>query len=103
MVEDFHQIGENIYEIIRIGSKPTIKVLLVDIYVVSEADVFEIISTNNNLDCILLVGYCNSTTVAAKEKAKSENIGLFDFREFMGAINFTGEKFINYEPKRKDN
>lgn len=30
------------------------------------------------------------------------DIGLFDNREFFGAVNCTGKAFINYERKKKD-
>lgn len=102
-VLEISEVGENLYEIKRTGSSPSIRVLVADIYVVSEADVFEICSENSNLDCILVIGFCNSYSNAAKQLAASHNIGLFNLKEFMGAINFTRQKFINYEPKAKNN
>jgi len=102
-VESLMEVSENIYEINRTGGRPAIRVLVADIYVVSEADIFEIVTTNYNLNCILLVGFYNRYSGDAKERAIAENIGLFNMKEFFGAINYIGQKLINYEPKTKDN
>ncbi len=101
-VEGLNQVSENVYEIDRTGGRPKIKVLVADIYVVSEADIFEIVTTNYNLTCVLLIGFYNRYSQDAKQRAKAENIGLFNMKEFFGAINFIGEKLINYEPKTND-
>lgn len=96
------EISENVYEIQRIN-RPSLRVLVADIYIVSEADIFEIATSYSGLDCVLLIGFYNRTSWAAKERARAENMGLFDMREFFGALNFTGDKFLNYELKKKDN
>ncbi len=101
-VASINEVSENVYEIERTGNRPKIRVLVADIYVVGEADIFEIVTSYFNLDCILLIGFYNRTSWAAKERARKENIGLFDIREFFGAVNYVGEKMINYELKRKD-
>ncbi len=102
-VSEFNEVDEDIYEIKRTNERPAIRVLVVDIYVVSEADIFEILSENLNLDCILLIGFNNNYSNSAKELAKSERIGLFDVTEFRGAIHYTGQKLVDYEPKTKNN
>ncbi len=102
-VESLKEVSENVYEIKRTGGRPTIRVLVADIYVVSEADIFEIVTTNYDLTCILLIGFYNRYSGDAKRRALDENIGLFSMKEFFGAINYNGQKLINYEPKTKDN
>lgn len=102
-VESINEVSENVYEIERTGGRPAIRVLVADIYVVSEADIFEIVTTNYNLNCVLLIGFYNRYSGDAKERAKAENLGLFNMKEFFGAINYIGQKLINYEPKTKDN
>ena len=42
----------------------------------------------------------NSYTQEADLYCKSQGKGLFCFREFMGALNYDGKKFINYRPKK---
>jgi hypothetical protein len=101
-VASIKEVSENIYEIERVFPRTPVRILVADIYVVSEADIIEIVSEHHNLDCVLLIGFYNRTSLAAKERAKSENIGLFDMKEFFGALNFVGEKFINYEPKKQN-
>lgn len=102
-VKSLNEVAENVYEIERTGGRPTIRVLVADIYIVSEADIFEIVTTNYDLTCVLLIGFYNRYSNDAKERAKAENLGLFNMKEFFGAINFIGQKLINYEPKTKDN
>ena len=100
-VASLREVTESVYEIERTGNRPKLRVLVADIYVVGEADIFEIVTSYPGLDCILLIGFYNRTSWAAKERARTENIGLFDIREFFGAINYVGEKMVNYELKRK--
>ena len=102
-VVSLNEISENVYEIERTKGRPSIKVLVADIYVVSEADIFEIVTTNYELTCVLLIGFYNRYSEDAKKRAMLENIGLFNMKEFFGAINFNGTKLVNYEPKTKDN
>lgn len=101
-VESLKEVSENVYEIERTGGRPAIRVLVADIYVVSEADIFEIVTINYNLTCVLLIGFYKRYSGDAKERAKAENLGLFNMKEFFGAINYIGQKLINYEPKTKD-
>lgn len=102
-VKSLNEVAENVYEIERTGGRPTIRVLVADIYIVSEADIFEIVTNNYDLTCVLLIGFYNRYSNDAKERAKAENLGLFNMKKFFGAINFIGQKLINYEPKTKDN
>lgn len=96
-------LGENIYLLKRTLDRPDLKILIADIYIAGEADILEIKPTLYNIDCIVLIGFYNRYSNAAKELAKSMNVGLFDNREFFGAVNCTGKAFINYERKEKDN
>ena len=102
-VTNLTEVSENVYLIERTGERPSIRVLVADIYVVSEADIFEIVTSYYDLTCVLLIGFYNRYSNAAKERAISENLGLFNMKEFFGAINYIGQKLITYEPKTKDN
>ncbi len=95
-------IKENVYKIERHRGLPSLKILVADIYVVSEADVFEICAEHPELDCIILIGYYNKYSGSAKSRATENNVGLFDMREVFGALNFTDDKFLYYELKKKD-
>lgn len=98
-VESISMIEKDLYLINRTEDRPSLKVLLVDIYIVGEADVFEIDSFRLFIDCVVLVGYYNKWSFAAKGLAKQMGFGIYDIREFYGAINCVGTSFINYERK----
>jgi len=96
-------LGENMFILKRTLDRPDLKILIADIYIAGEADILEINPTLYDIECIVLVGFYNRYSYVAKELAKSMNIGLFDNREFFGAVNCTGKAFINYERKEKTN
>ena len=95
-------LGDNLYLIQRTKDRPDLTVLVADIYIAGEADIFEINPRSHGIDCIVLIGFFNRYSYAAKELAKEMNVGLFDNREFFGAVNCTGTAFINYVRKKKD-
>lgn len=89
----------DVYLIERTKDRPDLRVLIADIYIAGEGDIVEITYDYSNIDCIVLVGFYNRYSRAAKEYAKEMNIGLYDNREFFGAVNCTGYAFLNYERK----
>jgi hypothetical protein len=89
------------YIILRKG-KADIKVYLTNIYIVSEADVYEILSMDSDIDCIVTMSNWNSYTLDAKKLCKQQGIGLFEFSEFLGAVYYDGNKFLDYEPPKPD-
>lgn len=94
-------VGDDVYLIERTNDRPDLRVLIVDIYIVGESDIIEIMYEYSDIDCIVLVGYYNRYSCAAKELAKERNIGLYDKREFYGAVHCTGSAFLNYVIKEK--
>jgi hypothetical protein len=71
---------------------------LTNIYIVSEADVLEIMGDYPGVNCILTISSWNSYSYAAKQLAKQNCIGLFRTSEFYGALNYDGQKFLDYIP-----
>lgn len=97
-VEKIEQIGDQLFKINKTnGSKMLVH--LTNIYVVSEAEVIEIMSGHNHIDAIVTISAWNSYSERGKEVAKANKIGLFLMDEFMGALNFEGNLFINYLTK----
>ena len=94
-------IGDDVYLIERTNDRPDLKVLIADIYIAGESDIIEITYDYSDIDCIVLVGYYNRYSRAAKELAKERNIGLYDRSEFFGAVNCVGNSFLNYVKKEK--
>ena len=94
-------IDNDVYLIERTLDRPDIKVLIADIYIAGEGDIIEISYDYTDIDCIVLVGFYNRYSGAAKEFARERKIGLYDNREFFGAVNCTGNAFLNYVRKSK--
>ncbi len=92
-------LGNNIYLITRTNDRPELRILVADIYIVGEADVIEIDPNLLGVDGIVLIGFYNKYSSAAKELTKEMNVGLFDNREFFGAVNCRDYAFINYVKK----
>lgn len=87
----------DVYKIERTGDRPGLTVLIVDIYLFGEADVLELTELYLGIDCIVLVGFYNRYSQYAKRLACQMNIGLFENREFFGALNLVGQKFLEYQ------
>ncbi len=87
--------GLQLVEIIRNG-KSNLKVFMTNIYIVGLADVYEILSEVGHVDAIVTMSAWNSYTQEAKEECRRKNIGLFKFKEFMGAVYYDGQQFLDY-------
>lgn len=100
-VDEITLVNGDIYLIKRTEGRPELKILIADIYIAGEADILEITEEHSDLDCIVLVGFYNRYSSYAKDLAMSRDIGLFDNREFFGAIHRSGSAFLNYVKKEK--
>ncbi len=67
-----------------------------------EADVFELHTEHSGINAIVLIGFYNKYSQAAKALAKTMGIGLFTHREFWGAVHYSGNNFVNYEKHDKE-
>ncbi|MCM3454921.1 hypothetical protein M3685_13415 [Heyndrickxia oleronia] len=94
-VRKIEQVEEQLFKITKTNGRKML-VHLTNIYVVSEAEVIEIMSSHNHIDAIVTISTWNSYSVSGKGIAKANKIGLFLMDEFMGALNFEGNLFINY-------
>lgn len=95
-VMEITQLDGDVYLIERTEGRPDIKVYIADIYIAGEADIIDITYAHPDIDCIVLVGFYNRYSGSAKSLAKEKNVGLYDNREFFGAVNRTGAAFLNY-------
>jgi predicted RNase H-like nuclease (RuvC/YqgF family) len=100
-VQKVEPLRRQVYRIVR-KDKHDIVVFLTNVYIVGEADVYEITSENKDINSIVTVSAWNSCSRDAKQLAKTMNIGLFDMKEFLGAIYYAGTSFTNYTPPEKD-
>ena len=76
--------------------------MVADIYIAGEADLYELSDQIQGIDALILIGFYNRYSSAAKTLAKNMGVGLFTNREFWGAVNLYGDKFIGYFPKGDD-
>jgi len=100
-VSDVEHTEAQIIEVTRAG-KSNLVVYLTNIYIVGETDVEEILMEYPDVDCIVTVSTWNSYTHQADRLAISYNVGLFKFKEFLGALYYDGQSFINYMPPKRD-
>lgn len=105
IVSEIKKIDSYVYKISRGLKREPVIVLLTDTYVASEADVIELLDESKpfEINAIILIGFMNMYADDAKARAKKLQIGLFKLGELMGAINYTNNRFIDYEPKGKNN
>ncbi|MEC2076390.1 hypothetical protein [Metabacillus fastidiosus] len=89
------QLGEQLFQITKMNDRK-ILVHLTNYYVVSEAEVYEILSQHTGIDCIVTISAWNSYSTGGAMVAKEQGVGLFVINEFLGALNFDGQAFINY-------
>lgn len=94
-------LQNDIYRIVRTNHRPELRVLIADIYICGEADIIDITNHYYDLDCIVLVGFYNRYSCSAKQLALLSKIGLFNMREFYGALNFVGSRMLNYVRSEK--
>lgn len=85
-VVDFDKIDEYIYCLTLYNSKEY-KVYLTNLYTVGIANVIEL-SQAHDINAIVTMSSWNGYTLEAKEYGQSIGIGVFIFKELMGAINF---------------
>jgi len=52
-------------------------------------------------DCIVTMSGYNTWTRAAKEQGHADDVGVFKFGEFMGALNYDDHDFVHYTPKER--
>lgn len=67
---------------------------IADVYILTAADVREILAEYEDIDCIVVVSNWDHYTSDAKSVAKSMGIGVYRFKEFMKAINYNGRMFL---------
>ena len=75
-----------------------LRVFMTNIYIVGLADVFEILNQAHPLDAIVTMSAWNGYADKAKAHCKEQNIGLFKFKEFLGAVHCAGDQYLDYIP-----
>ena len=84
--------------LVRRIERPALRTFMTNIYIVGLADVHEIFTEINNLDAIVTMSAWNSYTAEAKVLCRERNVGLFTFKEFLGAVYYVGSRYLDYIP-----
>ncbi len=96
-VLDIRREHDQVIRVERAKYGPLI-VFMTNIYTVSLSDVHEIISEAGELDAIVTMSAWNGYTSEAKQACKEMGIGLFQFKEFLGAVYYDGQEYLDYIP-----
>ena len=78
--------------------RPPLRTFMTSIYIVGLAEVHEIFAGVGEVDAIVAMSVWNSYTSEAKAFCKSKRVGLFTFKEFLGAVYYGGDRFLDYVP-----
>lgn len=89
--EDFYKA---IFEIYLTDGRLLIT-YIADVYVLTAADVREVVSEYEDVNCIVVVSNWDHYTPDAKNIAKEMRIGVYTLKEFMKAINYNGRMFLD--------
>lgn len=97
-------VEEVSYQVITVirNEKPTVKTFLTNVYIVSLSDVYEIMSEHPDLNAIVTMSAWNGYSKEAKEDCRRRGVGLFTFKEFLGAVWYKGSRFLNYTPPERN-
>jgi hypothetical protein len=83
--------------------KPDVYVCLTNQYILGVADVIEILEAAPESTCIVSTMGYNQYTPQAKEYARERGVGLFTAKQFLGAVNYVGSRFLDYlSPEQRD-
>jgi hypothetical protein len=91
--------------VVKRRNQSEIRIYLTNMYQVGLADTVEILSIAPDTTCIVSTMDYNHYSTEAKEYAKEQGVGLFRARDFLGAVNFDGTRFLEYVPphEREEN
>ena len=87
---------------VRRVRKSNLRVFMTNSYITGEADVYEILGHNRGVNVIVSMSAWNSYTSSAKELCEERGVGLFTFKEFLGAVYYDGHRFLDYQPPDRD-
>lgn len=99
-VDDVTEVDDHHYVVEREG-KSTLHVYLTNKYMLSVADVMEILEESHDTNCIVSTMGHNRYSPEAKEYCRDLGVGLFRTPELLGAVYYDGDRFIDYMPPER--
>jgi hypothetical protein len=83
--------------------QPDVYIYLTNQYTLGVADVIEILDGAPETTCIVSTMDYNQYTQEAKEYARERGVGLFKSKEFLGAVHYEGNRFLDYlSPEQRE-
>lgn len=93
IVDDFRML-------VRRTGMSDVRIYLTNMYELGVADVIEILAMAPETSCIVSTMDYNHYSVEAKCHARQNGVGLFKAVEFLGAVYYDGERFLDYVSPR---
>ncbi len=100
-VDEVTQVDDHHFIVEREG-KTTLVVYLTNKYMLSVADVMEILEESGDTNCIVSTMGHNRYSPDAKQYCRDLGVGLFVAPEFLGAVYYDGARFLDYVPPERD-
>jgi hypothetical protein len=92
----------HIYTLKRRGMS-SVRVFLTNVYTLGIADYLAISHAHQDIDAIVTLSGYNTYTPEAKESAVRDGLGLFKFKELMGALHKEEKaEFAAYQPPKEN-
>jgi hypothetical protein len=82
--------------IVTLNDRTTVTVFMTDVYEFTVSDYEQLRERFPEVNCIVMASEWNHFTTAAREEARAEGIATFHFKGLMGALNYTGDDFLDY-------
>ena len=98
-VSKLSSAGSQSYDLDRSGLS-RVRVWVCDVYEVTSADVAAILADDPTVDAIVTMSMWNHVTAEAHAEGVDRGVGVFVFKELMGALNYAGDELVNYNPAR---
>lgn len=99
-VTEVRRDADQVLTVVRKGM-PDIRLFMTNIYIVGLADIYDIL-LQGHFDAIVTMSAWNAYTAEAKQHTKDNGIGLFTFKEMLGAAYWSGGKFLDYVAPEKN-
>ena len=96
-VQGLEKVEPQVYEISREGMQD-VRLWICDVYRVSAADVAEICAEDPDINAIVTMSNWNDVTQEGQEAGREQVVGVFTFKQLMGALNYDDDKFVDYKP-----
>lgn len=88
--------------VVQRPGKSELVLYLTNKYILSVADVIEILNEAPETNCIVSTMNYNQYSPEAKAHCMDLGIGLFRVIELLGAVYYDGERFLEYVPPERD-